>query len=822
MAGNKYVAMLHGAGVADVESVGRKAAVLGELLTAGMEVPDGRVLTVDALRDVLRIEDFDDFGTARPDLGTATLPDDVVSAIDEVFAALGDGRLAVRSSAVDEDLAGMSYAGQYDSVLDVQGRAALESAVRTCWQSAFSDRVSVYRAEDWRSTGAPRVAVLVQRMVDATAAGVAFSANPVTGERQEVRINAVKGLADRLVSGHVSPDEWSVRSSTAHQLTGVEGAIDSAQAVKIAELTRHIEKLFGTPQDIEWAIAGDQVWLLQARPITALPEPDVVAVPMVIDPPPGHWTRASHTTSPLTPLRRSTVLPTLNDTSGYLFSFGMGTRLAYEEIGGWLYSQFVMPDGPAEMAKRLQQVLGAVFQDEPQHRIDLWYSEWCDELTNALWRLRDDVDPAGLSDEDLLAHLLEIRAVEDKAMEVHFKLGGVGVLAVGKLGVLCAEQLGWSAAKTLDLLSGLPGMTTEPAHRLAELASSAQASATVMESLGREDVTVDEIRAVDERFGAAFDAYLRDFGLRTVGVDISSPAMAERPELLLALLRGQLDRGFNPAEQAATLAEERVTTELAARSKITDTETFDSVLRLAQAVYPLRDDSNYLVQVAGGLFRRAMLCVGDRLARRGRVSRAEGVLMLVFDEVVDALRRDVDLREAEAARTGEFHWAQKNPGPAEYGEATKRTPSADLIAKLPPPAREIIGAGLWSMREVAGIRADAGKDASALAHGLAGSRGTYTGPVRVIMNEADFGKLRTGDVVVCPETTAEWSVLFPCVGALITDTGGLLSHPAIIAREYRVPAVLATGDGTRRLRDGDMVTVDGDNGIVRRWEGGIE
>ncbi|MGY6657783.1 PEP-utilizing enzyme [Amycolatopsis sp. TRM77291] len=632
----------------------------------------------------------------------------------------------------------------------------------------------------------------------------------------------MRGLADRLVSGLVTPDEWSVRESVASRVAGTEEAIDSAQAAEIAELAREIEKLFGAPQDIEWAIARDRVWLLQARPITALPEPGVAAVPMVADPPPGHWSKASHATGPLTPLRRSTVLPTLNDTSGYLFSFGMGERLAFEDIGGWLYSRFVMPDGPAEMAKRLHQVVGAVFQDEPRHRVEQWHGEWRDELTGALRRLRDEVDPAALPDEDLLTHLLEIRAVEDKAMEVHFKLGGVGVLAVGKLGVLCARELGWSAAKTLDLLNGLPGMTTEPAHRLAALAARARASAAVMEAIGREDATVDGIRAVDERFGAAFDAYLRDFGLRTIGIDIGSPAMAERPGLLVALLRGQLDRGFDPDGQAAALAGERAAAEREARSKITDTGTFDSVLRLAQAVYPLRDDSNYLVQVAGGLFRRAVLHVGDRLARRGLISQAEGVLMLVFDEVIDALRRDVDLHAAEATRTGEFLWAQQNPGPAEYGEEKKRTPPADLIAKLPPPAREVVEAGLWSMREVAGIRAEASPDASAVAHGLAASRGTYTGPVRVIMNEADFGKLRTGDVLVCPETTAEWSVLFPCVGALITDTGGLLSHPAIIAREYRVPAVLATGDGTRRLRDGDMVTVDGDSGTVRRWEGGIE
>lgn len=276
----------------DVPWAGRKAAVLGELLTAGFPVPDGFVIAADAMDRMLSAASFraDGLGADSPaagDLGAAdfdgsawddrllSLPDDVASALDRLSAATAGATLAVRSSGLSEDSAGMSFAGQLTTVLDVRGHAALLDAVRKCWASAFSARVACYR-QARRSAdpvGPVKLAVLVQRMVAAETAGVAFSAEPVTGRRDEALVSAVHGLGDRLVSGLVTPEDWSIRGTRAVRRSGAQEVVDAPTARDIAVLARRVAAYLDGPQEIEWAIVGEQIWLLQARPITALPAP---------------------------------------------------------------------------------------------------------------------------------------------------------------------------------------------------------------------------------------------------------------------------------------------------------------------------------------------------------------------------------------------------------------------------------------------------------------------------------------------------------------------------------------------------------------------
>lgn len=265
-----YVLELAGVSLRDVGRVGSKAANLGELMKQGLPVPPGFVLTTDAFDRFLAENPFKADASAQ-EVTAARLPSDVTQALLSVAAELDNVSLAVRSSGVAEDLAGVSYAGQYETVLDVRGAEALIAAVRKCWASAFSQRVVEYRASHGQS-GIPRMAVLIQHLVKADAAGVAFSANPVTGDRDEIVVSAVRGLGERLVSGQASPDEWVVKGNEAICQRAPEKAIDAAQVKAIAELARRAESQFKAPQDIEWAISGGKLYLLQARPITALPQ----------------------------------------------------------------------------------------------------------------------------------------------------------------------------------------------------------------------------------------------------------------------------------------------------------------------------------------------------------------------------------------------------------------------------------------------------------------------------------------------------------------------------------------------------------------------
>src|SRR5215470_6403839 len=239
---------LSAVGLSDLEEVGGKAARLGALAAAGFPVPAGFVLPPRTCGH-----------------------QDAAKALDGALEALGGGRVAVRSSGLAEDLEEASFAGQYETVLGVEGPQEVMEAVRRCCASASTEQVRTYSEQ--RAEGrVGAVAVLVQRLVDADAAGVAYSANPITGDRAEAVVSAVLGLGERLVSGEADPDEWVVRGRQAVNRRHAEGAIDRDQALAIADLARNAADHFGTPQDIEWAIAGGELHLLQSRPLTALPE----------------------------------------------------------------------------------------------------------------------------------------------------------------------------------------------------------------------------------------------------------------------------------------------------------------------------------------------------------------------------------------------------------------------------------------------------------------------------------------------------------------------------------------------------------------------
>src|SRR5216683_5391636 len=237
------VVRLDAVDAADAARVGGKAANLGELKRAGFNVPDGFVVIGEP-------------------------PEDLA----DTLRALGGGPLAVRSSAVAEDLADASFAGQYETFLNVQGLEQLRKAIGDCRRSASSARVASYRAN--RAEAAPvEIAVLVQRMVPAESAGVAFTANPVTGDRSEVSISAVRGLGERLVSGEAQGDQWVVREGNPQRRRSSEDAITADQASAVAGVARSAAAHFGKPQDVEWAFAGSELYVLQSRPMTALPSP---------------------------------------------------------------------------------------------------------------------------------------------------------------------------------------------------------------------------------------------------------------------------------------------------------------------------------------------------------------------------------------------------------------------------------------------------------------------------------------------------------------------------------------------------------------------
>ncbi|MPZ86392.1 MAG: hypothetical protein GEV28_40885 [Actinophytocola sp.] len=781
----------------DVGLAGAKAATLAVLAAEGFAVPAGVVVTTRAFAEALA----ESVTLGEP----AQLPADVLAALVEAVRPWGS--VAVRSSAVAEDLAGASYAGMYTSVLDVPTEpAALAAAVERCWASARSELVAGYGGPGH----VPAMAVLVQPMVAATVAGVAFTADPVTGERDVVVLDAVPGVAARLADGEVTPDRWVVRADRAERAAGVgEAALDADSALAVARMARTVAGRRRAPQDIEWALAGGEPVLLQARPITALPVPPV---PVDVEVPPGYWTReASHARRPWTRLTHDLFrvrVPALRAAVaelGLLFE-GLDAR----EIGGLEYTR-VVPLGDKEppnlpawlvpvafrviptLRRRIRTCVDAMRRDVPMRVLRQWADEWRPDLEARTDALRD-ADLGALTDDGLDAHLAAAVALGEDGVDIHFRLHAAIAMVLGEFAGCCRELLGWDEAGWQRLVAGTSVRSTEPAHVLAELAAH-----------------VDE-----PDFADRFADHLRRHCCRALSYELAEQSLDERPELVLALLRDQLATGFDPVANDRTLAAEREQAASEARARLSDVDRarFDAALARALVAYPIREDNHFVTTaVPGALVRKAVLEYGRRLVARGQLPVPDMAFHLRPAELRAALRVGDDVSAVASGRAGERAWAMANPGPAHYGTPPPPPPP---MTSLPPEARRANESFLWTIEQVFGPDFLAGgpRGDEKVLPGIAASPGAYRGTVRIVHDETEFDRVRAGDVVVCPTTSPVWSLLFPIIGALVTDEGGTLSHPAIIAREHGVPAVVATRVATATLRDGQRVAVDGGAGTV--------
>ena len=788
----------------DHRIAGRKAATLARLAAAGFPVPPGVVVPAAIFKQAT---------------GEREVPAEVAADLLSAVRGWSDVPLAVRSSGVGEDSPDASYAGLFTTVLDVRGDNALLEAVRECWNSAFDARVTTYAGSE-----PPRLAVLVQPMVPATAAGVAFTADPVTGERGCVVIDAVVGIGDRLASGATTPDRWIVRGEGAHQQsTGEQAAITEQGALSVADLGRRVESELGGPQDFEWALVHDEVILLQARPITALP---IQPVPIPVAVPPGYWVReASHLPLPQSPFSEGAIIEGLNRAVRRMCAeLGLLIEAVQaRNIGGWSYVG-VVPLGGKEpprlpswlipltfkfvplLRRRIRDSVQAMRADVPGALVQRWSREWRPDFVARIRVLRER-QLAELSDTELEDHLADVMKLVDDGHDVHFRLHGALAMVLGDLAFTCRDLLDWDESRTLSLLGGTSTTSTEPARALADLAALAGPQ---VRALLNQTATTDEVLAADKKFASAFDAYLRDYGCRT-SEELTNPLLEERPDLLLALLRDQLNSGLDPIGDQELARRDAAANEARASLDGADMQRFERALTRALTAYPVREDNMFLTGNAPyGLLRRTALELGRRLASRGQITAIDDIFFLHPDEARALLADGTSGHQVVIRREGEHTWALAHPGPTSYGPDPGPPPP---MRGLPDEARLANEAFQWYFDRIFGGDSHGAADDHTVT-GIPASPGRYTGAVRVIHSEAEFDRLRAGDVLVCPVTSPVWSVLFPRVGALVTDVGGILSHPAIIAREFRIPAVVATCNGTTRLQDGQVVTVDGTAGTV--------
>lgn len=808
---------------ADRDTAGGKAATLARLRREGLPVPKGFVLPTEVTARLL------DGGGAD---GPIELPEFVGAAVADALAELANGPVAVRSSAVAEDAGVASWAGQFETVLEVEGLTEVLDAIRTVLASAHGGRVRAYgRDHDGDGAG---IAVLVQRLVPAVAAGVAFSANPVTGARDETLVSAVRGLGDRLVAGEVAGDEFVVRGQVVEAVATPEEALDDAQVREVAALAEQLEDLLGAPQDVEWAYGPDGLHLLQSRPITALP------VPPDVDLPEGTWTKdTAHYPEPLHPLA-SVYLEALEHgiEKGMCEPWGLLVeRVEQRMVGGEAYGR-VVPVGGKDGAPPPWWVLAILARIVPPMRARLQAADdavgsgaletlprrWEEELRPAFREriaMLRDVPLGELDDDLLLDHLDEAVQLLHDGQELHFRLFIPYAVALHELVTTAEDVLGWEAPRTMELLQGLSTASSAPVVAVEELAELVESRPAARDAVLQADGDLlERLDEADGEVAAAVRDYRERWGLHTVNYDPGSPSVAERPELLAALLREAVERVEAAPRGGIDAARERARAK--ARRELgdpgidaTDRARFEEALTRAERVYPVREDNLFWTDsVPNGVVRRAALEFGRRLTDRGLLHTPDEVAWLEVDELRAGLTGDLDRQEVRdriERRRAERRWVRANPGPEVIGPEPAPPPD---VRGLPAPARRTNSALLWLMGLEGYLPSDEEAGPGADLVGTPASAGSHTGTVRVIRGERDFDRLQPGDVLVAPITAPAWSVLFARAGAVVTDTGGVLSHAAIVAREHGIPAVLGTGDATEQLSDGATVTVDGRAGTI--------
>lgn len=813
-------------------AVGGKGWNLARLARYGFPVPSGGVLAVEAW---YRFADHNRLDEPTPEAVMAgAMPPDLAA----LLSGLAVGSLAVRSSAVAEDGATASFAGIHDSVLNVQGADSLAEAVKRCWASCFAERAVGYRRR--MNIPAAPPAVVIMDMVEAMTAGVAFTLDPATGRQDRVMIAANFGLGETVVAGTAEADEFLVATgfhapglavverrlgrkqarvvpragggTVRQDAAGAGSSLDDAQLLELARLALRVRWALGDDeidQDVEWVWDGSTFFLVQARPVTTRKRrshPGVAGqaavwsngnlrdgIPMVMTP--MTWSLTAHNLATLLPSQAVAAgiepMPGLTrarliDGRCYLDLslmqwefwefFGIRPGLFNELLGGH-QPEIAVPTarwtGTLRRAAANTRLTVALVRH--RKRADGEFSR----LTAAAEAQRQ-ADLAAATDDDLLDRLPAFAdsARHSVGMQLLLMSGGSSLFLLRAL--LERRLPGRGAGLANALLGEVTDITSaEHGRALAELAALAK----------DEGVAPEEWRSLpaDSRFRQGMEDFLRRWGHRGVyELEMANPRWREDQGWLLATIRAMMTVPPPPRGRGRALADQ-ARAEL--RRKV---PLLLPVVRwlAAQAGREAahREEAKSLFVRFYEPARLAVLEIGRRLAERGGIARPEDAFLLTWQETAALLRGHWDDAGARALIADR----------AERLRRLARQPAPDLVTEHPAAPAAVAGPDL----------------SGPVLTGLGAASGRARGRARVILHPDDGARLRPGDILVAPSTDPAWTPLFLRAAAVVMETGGLVSHGAIVAREYGLPAVVNVRGVLSRLRDGMELAVDGDCGTV--------
>jgi phosphohistidine swiveling domain-containing protein len=649
------------------------------------------------------------------------------------------------------------------------------------------------------------MAVLLMPMVHAEASGVAFTRHPVTGA-DVVVMEAVTGLADRLVAGLDDGERWEVSDGGA--TADAAAVLTADQAATIADLARRAEQAEGSPQDVEWVLRDGEVLLVQARPITRAGT--VAPIPIDEEAPPGPWEWDSTNSQRPNTAYLSSFFPDgfRRASEQLVHEFGLpASHLEMRRIGGYFHIQVVPPMGKPDAAPPPAWLLRTLFRVVPplrrreraarralENRTDReWARRWKGERRprfEASIREWSRLDLAGLTDDQLAGHIDLVVAEAQDCFRWNMTTDVSYLLPLTALVEFVEEHAGADLGSVLPLLAGVEASDYRRAvGELAAMLTPQQRSAIVE---GRPD------ELIGSEFWDAYELHRATTGCRSLGYDLDVPCHEEVVVDELAAIAARASSPETPEGSPAGADEMRV------RLPESLVARFDDLLAEARSTFPIREESEYVHSRVVGCLRRALLVAGERMRAEGAVAEVGDIFHLEQAEVRAWLVGRTIAAGLVDRRKGEYAWAVANPPSAEAGAVAPPD-----MASFPPAVARVLRAMLLIQQH--DMRpAEVPTDTS----GVGASPGRYTGPVRRITGPDQFDRIQQGDVVVAPLTTSAWELVFDRIGALVTEGGGLLSHPAIVAREHGLPAVTGLAGAMGHFDDGQTVTVDGTAGTV--------
>jgi len=818
---------------AKIEHSGGKGANLALLTRQGFPVPPGFVITAHAYREFIAeaseqleaVEGLCADDAAQLEAGSAkllaalselSLPVSLIAEIRERLHDFSPNQcFSVRSSSTMEDLANAAFAGQHETFLNCQGEARILEKIKACFLSLWSARAIAYRRQQGFEHRHAVMAVVVQQMVQCDVAGVGFSINPISGDLNEMIIDANFGLGESVVGGQAQVDHFTIDKSSrsmreAHvaqktcKIVGVPGGIqevllsvaessrtslDPGQLRQLTDLLLAVEEAYRFPQDIEWGFADGKLFLLQSRPVTTIPV---------------RWTRdesAERFPNAITPLTWDFV------EGGFHRSLRHSFRLMgfppyhgkwFEMHGHYIYGNQTIVDLYARRAPFTVRTLDELRTAIPQLREEFrWVQElpvqWARDLDFYLTRL-GELMAEPLEQKSISEVWDYVRRVHDHGTDYFMPNIAISITHATLYRVLqrlLALAVGPETAKDFfDRLMAYcetkTGVINKELFQLASLIRSHPELAELLSSTPAKELVERRVLAKFPEFDGAFRKFLRDHGHRELDFDAYQPTWLEAPWVVLDNLRLILQSSLAsaPAEKERALKIRMQKAELELFSQLPPDLHFffAELLRLARLYTSLDDMEHYeTTRLTLGL-RRGLREIGQRLVARG------------------ILEEPMDIFFARAEQIGTVVRAKNESAWSEFSETVRRQKKTYLHDKARKPD--------WVLGE--SKREEKGEFLS----GLAGSSGQAEGPVFLVLSPDDFGKFPKGAVLVARTTNPSWTPLFYSAAAVVTESGGPLSHGAVTAREMRIPAVMSVRESCALLKNGQHVRVDGSAGRI--------